>query len=281
MTFRRLIEILTLFGAGMIHSCCIHRVITLLIFSIKLRYYVVQTILLNGIIFLSSSIFVDYFLDYFLIVEEVDPLLHKINWYSSFLISYFIYLLWIYPIYCISMILCSFWNKDIAVETYLFTTSTKKNSINNTLTQICQGVAEDIYNLLVIGTYLIQIMLFSKIPYIGTFLATIQLAWFYAFTSFDYKWSLEGIPLFSKIYICENNWAYMAGFGIIPALLTVGCTRYVGASILALLTPIFIITAMTSTINKGINTNYFPIFKGVTLFNSLLIKMVTLCCKRK
>lgn len=261
MKLTRLLEIVTLFGWGMIDSLSIHRVIFLLILSPKLRYVVTQSILFNGVIFLVSTLIIDYCLNY-LLVEDM-----------KIVISCFIYLFWVYPIYCISLILCTYWNKDIASITYIFI-GIKQHVACKSLKHICFSVAEDIYNILVISTYFIQVLLINKIPYIGCFISVIQLSWGYSFTSFDYKWSLEGLSLTNKFYLCENNWEYMSGFGIIPAIITIWTSKYIGISLLALLAPLFIMTSMLATNNKHITNNYIPIFSIVRRFNSLLVNML-------
>lgn len=262
MKLSRLLEILILFGWGIIDSLSIHRVIFLLVLSPKLQYLIGQSVLFNGVIFLSSTLFIDYCLNYLLLVEEMETI-----------ILCFIYVFWVYPIYCISLILCTYWNKDIANITYVFIRTNQSNS-SKSLKSICLSIVEDIYNILILSTYFIQVILVNKIPYIGPFVSVIQLSWAYSFTSFDYKWSLEGISLINKFYLCENNWEYMSGFGIVPAIITVWTSKYVGISLLALLSPLFIMTSMVAKNNKYSTYNYMPIFGAVRYFNCILVKIL-------
>jgi len=89
-------------------------------------------------------------------------------------------------------------------------------------------------------------MVCSLIPRIGTGLTLVQTAWLYSLYSFEYKWSLENWGLEDRLAFCEWNWAYMLGFGFPAAVLTVFFSKFVGLALLALLFPIFIMTAIVA-----------------------------------
>jgi etoposide-induced 2.4 mRNA len=71
----------------------------------------------------------------------------------------------------------------------------------------------------------------------------ILLSWLNAFYSFDYQWSLRGRRLEERIQFFELNWAYFAGFGSVCTLVTVFCSFFSGAAILAAVYPLFILIA--------------------------------------
>lgn len=71
----------------------------------------------------------------------------------------------------------------------------------------------------------------------------ILLAWLYAFYCFDYKWALLKQPLAARIAFFESQWAFLGGFGAVCTLTTVAAPFYVGAAVMAVLFPLFILLA--------------------------------------
>ena len=69
------------------------------------------------------------------------------------------------------------------------------------------------------------------------------LAWLYAFYTFDYKWALQKQPLAARIAYFESQWAFLGGFGALCSLVTTAAPFYVGAALMALLFPLFILLA--------------------------------------
>jgi etoposide-induced 2.4 mRNA len=278
-----------LFLTGILDSCAIHRLLILLYTSRKLRSILLKTVLLNGVVFLTSILFIDNYLDVFLIytlpTNTKVSLINTIGEWVKIIIYFMFYILWIYPIYCISAILCMIWNKDVAMETYYIFYPKKESAQSLTM-----SIAGEIYNILTTAVYLGQIFLLSKIPFVGKFLFIINMSWFYSLSSFDYKWGLSGINIMNRILLCELHWEYMAGFSIIPAIITATLSKYVAIALLAFLTPTFIILAMlaggenssfpiektseTETICSRKN-NSFPIEKTVEMEHSYPKKNVT------
>ena len=90
----------------------------------------------------------------------------------------------------------------------------------------------------------------------------INTAWFYALTSFDFKWSFSGISIINRLLLCELHWEYMLGFGLVPAIITGILPKYVAIAIMAFLTSIFIIMAILTT-NEN---SSFPVIETNTLY---------------
>jgi etoposide-induced 2.4 mRNA len=124
------------------------------------------------------------------------------------------------------------------------------------------------------------------------------LSWLYAFYCFDYKWSLMRYPLENRIQFFESHWAFFAGligcqimevmvlvlclpnffkknvveiallfinagFGSVCTLCTVFCSFYVGAALMAVMFPLFILIACdTSPRDHHQRGNLFVIWFG-------------------
>lgn len=74
-------------------------------------------------------------------------------------------------------------------------------------------MSEEVYRLLLIGSFFLEITLFSLVPIIGRLVWSIHLCWLYSFYSFEYKWALEGWSLEQRISYFEKRWPYFFGFG--------------------------------------------------------------------
>lgn len=77
----------------------------------------------------------------------------------------------------------------------------------------------------------------------GKVLEFVLLSWLYAFYCFDYKWVLMKKPLAARIALFESQWAFYGGFGAVCTLATVPTSFYVGAAVMAVLFPLFILMA--------------------------------------
>lgn len=77
----------------------------------------------------------------------------------------------------------------------------------------------------------------------GKVLEFLLLSWLYAFYCFDYKWVLMKKPLAARIALFESQWAFYGGFGAVCTLATVPTSFYVGAAVMAVLFPLFILMA--------------------------------------
>lgn len=175
-----------------------------------------------------------------------------------------------YPVYIVISILSIFWNNDISKETNKMVSNVEYKNPNIWL--ILSG---EILSNIIIGLYLIQIFILSHIPYIGDLLTIIQTSWFWSVSSYEYKYSLEGLNIMNRIKIYEYNWEYMLGFGIIPSLLSFYTSKYIGLAILSMLFPFFIITSIMSDMEINVDNIKLPIFYLPNRINKYMInKMI-------
>jgi len=234
--------------AGLRDSFKLHWAVLFFSKSQRIQTLAIQCFKLNGAIFLSSVLFLNYILQPILSQIVSDRVLDDGVLGSFF--TWMLRLLWVFPIYCISFILSGVWYQDIADETFLL-----KRDISRAASpqvpdkasfqqRFVKVLSEELYRMLVVGVFLLQCTACSFIPYIGQVLSTAQMTWLCSLYSFEYKWSLEGWPLEAKLTFFESNWAYMAGFGLPAALVNCYFPQFVNYGIYALVFPIFIMMAI-------------------------------------
>ncbi len=273
MSFECIINWITCIILGVVDSCALQRLFPPFIVSWRIRQDFVKSTCLNGVIFLTSAIFLEYYfplLMKFILPPSNDKTIIYYDEYVHFLINRAMIILWAYPIYCTSTLLGIVWNYAMIVETY--TLHYGRSIPNRTLAQIINTLAEDIYNLLCTVVFFVQMAVVSYIPYIGTFILVCHLAWFYSLISFDYKWRFDSISLMQRFSIVEASWDYMLGFGLIPALITVFLPKFISMSLLAFISPLHGMLAVMSTIPEA-RTYNIPLFRVLRYCNIYLVKI--------
>lgn len=249
-----------IFLLGIYDSCAIHGIIVLY-FSEKLRKLLYKSILINITLYLFSAIVTEM-----LILPLLEVFLYD-SVYPIYILHEVFYIFWMYPIYLFVTIISVFWNKDIANETY--------NLVNKTRNKmdIWLNISSEIISISIICLFLIQILILSYIPILGKLLTIIQTSWYWSISSFEYKYSLEGINIMSRIKIYELDWEYMLGYGIIPSFISFYCTGYIGLSVLSLLAPIFIINSIMTNYDSECHIRlpylYLPVRINMYLINKL------------
>ena len=108
------------------------------------------------------------------------------------------------------------------------------------LTQVAQGA----YWSLLIVVFSVTAAFCGHVPVIGGALKFFALSALHALYCFDYRWSLHGVPLDCRINVVEDGWAYFLGFGAGMALVLCSTSLYVGAAVVGLLFPFYIIAAV-------------------------------------
>jgi etoposide-induced 2.4 mRNA len=169
---------------------------------------------------------------------------HAVGEWLNVFFLYAYQLLWIYPLYAISFILNAIWYQDVADHAFItHGGATERKSI--TFQKWVATMSDEVYRLLLVTAYTIQITLTSFLPFgIGSILVLIQLCWMYSLYSFEYKWSLLGWSLEYRLKYFEKHWAYFLGFGLPAVLLSLVFPKFISLGIFALTFPIFIILAI-------------------------------------
>lgn len=233
---------------------------------------------LNGAIFLTSVLFLNYVLQPLLAHIILDKMLE--DGLLGLLLTWLLRVFWIFPIYCISFILSGVWYQDIADEAFLLNkgADSKQAPSQNKFVKM---LSEELYRMLVVGVFLLQCTACSFLPYIGSALSTVQMTWLCSLYSFEYKWSLEKWPLEEKLFFFESNWAYMAGFGLPAALVNWYFPQFVNYGIYALVFPLFIVMAIiakppNNTLATQDHRGYFrlPVFGPSKWLTAMILRVV-------
>ncbi|KAG2501831.1 hypothetical protein HYH03_000330 [Edaphochlamys debaryana] len=114
-----------------------------------------------------------------------------------------------------------------------------------------EDVAQEVYRVVLFCVFFAEVNLLGKLPVAGAALNVLLLSWLYAYYCYDYKWGLQGVHLTERLAYFERRWAFFSGFGLPMALATVLLSFYVGAAVLAVLFPVFILVACDSDVNAA------------------------------
>ncbi|XP_019418474.1 PREDICTED: protein EI24 homolog isoform X1 [Lupinus angustifolius] len=255
---------------GFREACCLHRVIILSLRSKMLLLRTGQCFLLNGFIFLGSI-----FLLNTLIIPALWWILpHSSTFYSFLRLSliHLFYLLWFYPLYVFSIVLSTIWYNDIAKYGYAAMgtsniTAHKGETQNHPPTLqnehhvkrpsglggVMIGIGEQVYSILLLSVFFLEVYATGFIPYIGKVLNFVLLSWMYAYYCFEYKWNFNEVALDKRLDYFESYWAFFAGFGSPCVLAIFFFSPLVSYGIMAILFPLFVLTATGSKAEQEIS----------------------------
>eukprot|EP01080_Neovahlkampfia_damariscottae_P002408 gene2408-2872_t len=262
-----------MFVQGFFDASNFYESIKVFLVSRRLKNLFLQCCLLNGVIFTGSVLFLDYFAQPFLSFQEVDKFL------KVFELSKMI--LWVIPVYIISLSLSSFWYNDISNILLNSRYKTPEFSIKSFILNI----VTQIRSIFILLFFPIQISLIQwlsvlfKFETVGDILKFALTCWLYAYYAFEYRLAHSGVSLDNRLRYFEDRWAYMLGFGLPNALVTFFFPFFINNGIFALIFPLFIAAAVKASPPKTlVNPISLPIFwipKNINKFFWFCIKK---CC---
>ncbi|XP_047150345.1 protein EI24 homolog isoform X2 [Vigna umbellata] len=185
---------------GFGEACCLHRVVLLCMRSHNLLMRTGQCFLLNGFIFLGSIFVLKSVVIPALwwilpgqcsqfVSHELCDLGGTLKFYSFLRLALIqlCYVLWFYPLYVFSIVLSTIWYNDIAKYGYAAMgrsklTVEKGSSQNNSpsmqdahhvkgpsgLGGVMIGIGQQVYSILLLGVFFLEVYATGYIPYIGT-----------------------------------------------------------------------------------------------------------------
>ncbi|KAL3620830.1 hypothetical protein CASFOL_035742 [Castilleja foliolosa] len=171
------------------------------------------------------------------------------------------YLLWFYPMYISSFILSTLWYNDIAkygffaIENQELSGTKDTNASDNNSTDlegVMVGIAEQVYSVLLLSFFFLEVYVTGFIPFIGKAVNFLLLSWMYAYYCFEYKWNYSGLSLDKRLDFFESNWLFFAGFGSPCVLAVFFFSPLVSYGVMAILYPLFVLTATGSEADKVI-----------------------------
>ncbi|KAJ8526441.1 hypothetical protein K7X08_028918 [Anisodus acutangulus] len=177
---------------------------------------------------------------------------------------------WFYPLYIFSLILSNIWYNDIAkhgffaLENYgaLDTklsdqkeSQTSQSAVHREKSTDLEGVmisiAEQLYLILLLTFFFVEVYVTGFIPYIGKALNVMLLhGCMHTIVLSKYKWNLSGVSLDKRLDFFESNWAFFAGFGNPCVLAIFLFSPLVSCGVMAILFPLFVLTATGSEADK-------------------------------
>ena len=203
--------------------------------------------------------------------------------------------IWLYPAYCVSYLANCMWYDELGRLAHR-AAAAESSSSNSTSKQPPikprswdAAVAQELYKLILLGVYFIQVFLVNLIApekyMIKGILNHILLSWAYAFYCFDYRWSCESLELPRRVEAIETRWAYFLGFGT-PSVLSayaISSDALVGAALCSALYPLFVVAAAAADVPSHGNdttnntaTRRLPIF---TFADAHAARCCTLLCR--
>ncbi|KAK2966081.1 hypothetical protein RJ640_025577, partial [Escallonia rubra] len=242
---------------GFMEACCLHRVV---IYCLSI--FIVKTVIIPTLQWILP--------DQCPLISYEEPCsLGGILQFFSYLrigLEQFFYVFWFYPLYIFSFVLSNIWYNDIAKYGFFAIgkdepsitessrqkeLSTSQNTTNTDkptdLGRVMIGIAEQIYSVLLLTFFFLEVYVTGYIPYIGKTLNFLLLSWMYAYYCFEYKWNLSGLSLDKRLDFFESNWAFFAGFGNIllhfrsPCALAIFLfSPLVSYGVMAILFPLFL-----------------------------------------
>ncbi|XP_038681528.1 protein EI24 homolog isoform X2 [Tripterygium wilfordii] len=256
---------------GFREACCLHRVFILCRRSRNLSIRTGQCFLLNGFIFLGSIFVMKSIVlpTLWWILPEKCPVnddqqiclfgnILKVYYFLRLGLVQLFYVCWFYPLYVLSFILSTMWYNDIAKYGFaamdgsglaaakpssqdnMFASphTAKKERLFN-LGSVMIGFGEQVYSILLLTTFFLEVYAIGFMPYIGKSLRFLLLSWMY-------KWNLSEVALDKRLDFFESNWAFFAGFGSPYAMPTLFFSPLVSSGMMGILFPLFVLTATSS-----------------------------------
>ena len=249
--------------------------------SSKVRKNALQSFLFNGIIFLSSILFVEYFI--FPLFLRARVVIVGFGWIDSLLsgitrVVY--YCFWLLPLYVISLMLNMSAVTEVAEDTFI-ALKIKQDVSPEAARVLADMIFESIFVTVCMIVAAAIDLLVALAPYVSPSFwifypcSFLFWTWIMAFCAFNTKWKLQGVGILRRVCAIETNFAFYAGFGTpITAFTYFYPNFFVNAIVYSLMYPWVVIIACAShnqstdpSLNPILNANMdksesrWPIFK--------------------
>ncbi|WVY93668.1 hypothetical protein V8G54_032756 [Vigna mungo] len=115
------------------------------------------------------------------------------------------------------------------------------------------GIGQQVYSILLLSVFFLEVYATGFIPYIGKLINFFLLSWMYAYYCFEYKWNFNEVALDRRLDYFESYWPFFAGFGSPCVLAIFFFSPLVSYGIMAILFPLFVLTATGSESEQEIS----------------------------
>eukprot|EP00474_Spongospora_subterranea_P011369 CRZ11827.1 hypothetical protein [Spongospora subterranea] len=256
------------FVSGLIDALSFHNVAIFLFVSRTVRKNMLQCAALNILIFVGSIMLMDN-----LIMPIIRGGLGQVpsGGFIIPLIEKFYCIFWIWPVYYLSFLFNSIWYQSIAEMVFAIrgVPAVKPGTSLNSF-------ANEAFRVLLLGCVFSVVLLLSFLPMLGRFIWLIALTWLYSFYMWEYKWTLQGWSIESRVTFFQRRWPYFLGFGFPAMFVTVIWPSFITHGFIAFIFPCFIILAIIAPTPRPANfpRDGLPIFMPSVLLASKLLKAV-------
>lgn len=241
---------------GLLESMKVHRCIVLFVLdkSNTIAPHVLKSFVLNGCVFLGSIVWWNWVLYptiTWLLTRSVQPLWGSfVSTGIDLFLKCFFTCFWLIPAYAVTLMVSSIWYQKVASAG--FEVSQQESGGTGAKKRVQSGshkvgdVAQELYRAIFTMVFYMEVWIVGQVPFVGKPVYFLFSCWLYAYYCYDYRWSLLNMKLPDRFECFERNWAFFAGFGTVMTLATLIFSFYVGAAILAVLFPLFILVACNS-----------------------------------
>ncbi|KAL1919010.1 uncharacterized protein VTP21DRAFT_2391 [Calcarisporiella thermophila] len=234
------------FGAGLKDAFAFPASLLVVYGSKTIQTAFFKCVVLNGILFLGSMVLFNALLD-----PATDILANFMKRQDGTLpesirngMTIVYHVFWLYPLYLTSLMVNSIWYQQISNRAYRMITGKAPITQQDRMTK---NVATNIYRGLIYIFYLSFATIIFSAPIVGPLVSFLLFCWFCAFYSFEFRWVNQGWNIDQCMDYFEEHWAYMAGFGFPPTLVSFFFSQLVNAGIFALVFPLYVIMATRAT----------------------------------
>mmetsp|Transcript_17083 Transcript_17083/g.33435 ORF Transcript_17083/g.33435 Transcript_17083/m.33435 type:complete len:334 (+) Transcript_17083:220-1221(+) len=162
-------------------------------------------------------------------------------------------ILWLVPMYALSLVLNAAWNLDIGKQVFLLEFGVIKGGEN-----MAENLRDSIYNYILMAWVTLFVFLVYFIPIIGLPISLIYTAWTASFYCYDLKWKHQGWDFRKRLRMFQSCWPFMAGFGMPCALLVTFIPAFLGYGIYCVTFPVCLILSIVTAPVQHSPTTLMP-----------------------
>ena len=166
------------------------------------------------------------------------------------------------------------WYQDIADHAFAVTEG--ETSHRRVQLSIGDRIVTEIYRMLMILVFIVQIYLLFLIPYIGIGIYFVHFCWLVSTYCFEYRWTHLGWKSPERVRYFQDHWVYFLGFGFPVALLSCISPKFIDGGVFALIFPICMLTASVAQPMRWKNARFgsLPILAASDFVTSAILKIV-------
>ena len=202
---------------------------------------IVFCLVLNGVLYLGSIYFYNYFISFYvnILFEWLLPGYNVVR-----VVNFFFYIFWLLPMYFVCNVLTSFWVDTIVsstMEIYGFNKSRlPPKNIINTLSNLLQK------HILLVSFFILLSTVSFISPFVGIFTTVIFTCLVNSIYTFEYVLSKIHLKDYKDIlYLLEERFFYFIGFGILLSiLLNLINSAIINSTIFLMFFPFFLMTSI-------------------------------------